>query len=129
MELPSFEGIKNSLTGSRKGKQCAVKDFSNQFYDSKGKAAGFHFIKFPSTPVWGRSRWCNLIRRQHKKDDFEVTRSTVVCEKHFSPEDINKVPGSTRWNFQEGLFFVIIQSNCLFHRSVVKWYRTCVKCL
>lgn len=107
MASSSLEGVPNPSADGRKGKQCAVKGCSNRFYDSTGKATGLHFFKFPATPVWRRTRWCNLVGRQHKKDDFQVTSSTVVCEKHFRPEDVKRVPGGTRWSLREGLFTLL----------------------
>ena len=44
----------------------------------------FSFLTDPKT----RKRWCNLIKRQHGKDDFNVTAATDVCSEHFRQEDI-----------------------------------------
>ena len=52
----------------------------------------------------GRKRWCNLIKRQHCKDDFFVTNSTVICSDHFKTEDIKKTLAG-RWDLVYGLSF------------------------
>ncbi|CAH3148951.1 unnamed protein product [Pocillopora meandrina] len=57
----------------KRGKQCAVYGCHNSYYNDKGLFAGYH---------------CNLIKRQHGKDDFNVTAATVVCSEHFRQEDI-----------------------------------------
>lgn len=36
------------------------------------------------------NRWCNLIKRQHGKDGFSVTKSTVIGSEHFKTDDIKK---------------------------------------
>ena len=50
-----------------------------------------------------RNRWCNLIKRQHGKDDFSVNSSTVVCSDHFEKEDIISKLGG-RWDLKKGKF-------------------------
>ena len=112
METKSVENSDSSLPKTRTGKQCAVKDCSNCFYDSQGNPTGLHFFKFPSVPLHRRTRWCNLIGRQHKRDGFEVTKSTVVCEKHFKKDDIKIAFGSRRWNLCEGLYFSVSLPLC-----------------
>ena len=71
----------------KRGKQCAVYGCHNSYYNDKGLFAGYHFFSFPTDPKT-RNRWCNLIKRQHGKDDFNVTAATVVCSEHFRQEDI-----------------------------------------
>lgn len=72
----------------RKGKQCAAFGCSNKFYGAGGLPSPLHFFHFPKDPK--KSRWCNLIKRQHGKDGFSVTNSTVVCSEHFRNEDVHK---------------------------------------
>lgn len=39
------------------------------FYGPDGLPTRYHFFKFPRDTSW-RNRWCNLIKRQHRKDAF-----------------------------------------------------------
>ena len=36
------------------------------------------------------------------KDGFAVTANTKICDQHFLPEDIVKVPGGKRWRLKDG---------------------------
>ena len=49
---------------------------------------------------------CNRIKRQHGKDGFFVTNSTVVCSKLFRKEDVRKSLRG-RWFLVPGLCFSI----------------------
>ena len=87
-------------TLKKRGKQCAVYGYRNCNYNDKGLSAGYHFFSFPTDPKT-RNRWCNLIKRQHGKDDFNVTAATVVWSEHFTQEDIiRKLSG--RWDLKKG---------------------------
>ena len=94
-----FDWIMSS--SKKRGKHCAVFDCNNSYYNDEGLFGGYHFFKFPTSPKQ-RNRWCNLIKRQHGRDGFTVTSSTVVCNEHFKQEDIvRKLSG--RWDLKKGL--------------------------
>ena len=85
----------------KKGKQCAAFGCSNTFYGPNGLPTSLHFFKFPKDTN-RRRRWCNLIKRQHGKDGFFVTDSTVVCSEHFRKEYI-RTTLTGRWELVSGL--------------------------
>ena len=88
-------------TSKKRGKQCAVYGCHNYYYNDKGLSAGYHFFSFPTDPKT-RNHRCNLIKRQHGKDDFNVTAATIVCSEHFRQEDIiRKLSG--RWDLKKGM--------------------------
>ena len=89
-----------STKTKRRGKYCAAFNCNNSYYDVDGQRTSYRFFKFPSN-VHQRNRWCNLIKRQHGKDDFFVTSCTYVCSEHFSQEDILKKL-SGRWELKKG---------------------------
>lgn len=88
-------------SSKRKGKHCAAFGCANSYYDANGHPAGLHFFSFPKD-VQRRNRWCNLIKRQHGKDGFFVSNSTVLCSEHFKKEDIQKKL-TGRWDLVKGL--------------------------
>ena len=79
-----FDWIMSS--SKKRGKHCAVFGCNNSYYNDEGLFGGYHFFKFPTSPK-RRNRWCNLIKRQHGRDGFTVTSSTVVCNEHFKQEE------------------------------------------
>ena len=76
----------------RRDKECVSFGCTNTEYLRNGTASGISFFKVPRKPSV-RSRWCNLMKRQHGRDSFHVTANTVICERHFKPEDIYRPPG------------------------------------
>lgn len=103
------------------GRECASFGCSNTQYLKDGRPTGLSFFKFPQKNPQ-RSRWCNLIRRQHGRDGFFVNNFTVVCEKHFRKEDIYKPPGGTRCRLKEGeepSIFTWLPSNQKPNRRVI----------
>ena len=99
-------------SSKRRGRHCAAFSCANSYYDAKGNATGLHFFSFPKD-VQRRNRWCNLIKRQHGKDGFFVTKSTFLCSEHFRKEDIRKTLAG-RWELVKGL-------KCLYRCFVVTW--------
>ena len=77
---------KGNSSSKKKRKQCVAFGCSNTFYGPNGLPSSLHFSKFPKDTN-RRRRWYNLIKRQHGKDGFFVTNSSVVCSKHFRKED------------------------------------------
>jgi len=77
----------SAASTKRKGKQCAAFRCSNAVYGADGSPTHFHFFHIPRNAKQ-RSRWCNHIKRQHGKDGFFLTNSTMVCSKHFRKEDV-----------------------------------------
>ena len=107
MDGPSRNLDKGNSSSKKKGKQWAAFGCSNTFYGPNGLPTSLHFFKFPKDTN-RRRRWCNLIKRQHGKDGFFVTNSTVVCSEHFRKEDIRKTL-TGRWElvsvcFQKTIF-------------------------
>ena len=85
-----------------KKKESSVPLFcSNTFYGPNGLPTSLHFFKFPKDTNRTR-RWCNLIKRQHGKDGFFVTNSTVVCSENFRKGDKRKTL-TGRWELVSGL--------------------------
>ena len=67
----------------RRGKYCVAFDCNNGYYGVDGLRTNYHFFTFPKS-VQQRTRWCNLIKRQHGKDGFLIKSSTVACSDHFT---------------------------------------------
>ena len=98
---PSRNLDKCNSSSKIKGKQCATFGCSNTFYGPNSLPTSLHLFKFPKDTN-RRRRWCNLIKRQHGKEGFFVTNSTVVCSEHFRKEDIGKTL-TGRWELVSGL--------------------------
>ena len=101
MDNPDTSKNSSSASSSNKGKECAAFGCSNTFYGPDGLRMRYHFFKFPKDTS-RRNRWCNLIKRQHGKDGFSVTDSTVICSDHFKKDDIKKTL-TGRWDLVKGL--------------------------
>jgi hypothetical protein len=97
------ENDANRKTGkqARRGKECVSASCNGTEYSRDGSLSNIHFFKFPCKPPL-RNRWCNLIKRQHGRDDFLVNEKSVICDKHFKPEDIYRPPGGTRHRLRQG---------------------------
>lgn len=84
------------------GKECVSAECGSREYYSDGTRTNIHFFKFPSkNPV--RNVWCNLVKRQHGRDGFKVTENTVICDRHFTVNDIYRPPGGTRSRLKQGI--------------------------
>jgi len=86
---------------ARRGKECAAVGCTNCEYQRDGTASGIRFFRFPTKPS-SRTRWCNLIKRQHGRDGFFVTANTVLCEQHFPAKVVYKPPGGRRSRLRQG---------------------------
>ena len=85
------EPKKKKLTS--RGKECAAAECNSFECYNDGSGSGLHFFKFP-TKGPKKARWCNLIKRQDRRDGFRVNHTdTMICEKHFKKEDIHKAIG------------------------------------
>lgn len=91
---------------ARRGKECAAFGCSNTEYLRDGKPSGLRFFRFLSKPS-SKHRWCNLIKRRNGRDGFCVTAHTVICEQHFTANDIIKPPGGSRSRLRDGKSLVI----------------------
>ena len=113
MDDPNTDQNSPSASSSSKGKECEAFGCSNTFYGPNRSRTPYHFFKFPEDMnMSGRKRWCNLIKRQHGKDAFFVTNSTVICSDHFKTEDIKKTL-TGRWDLlNERFVFLIVPCNC-----------------
>ena len=69
--------------------------------NNERKPTGNNFFDFPKEKFEIKD-WCNLIKRQDRKDGFKVTKSTVVCLKHFLPSNIQRPSGGTRHSLKKG---------------------------
>ena len=99
-------------SSKRRGRHCAAFSCANSSYDAKGNPTGLHFFSFPKD-IQRRNRWCNLMKRQHGKDGFFITKSTFLCSEDFKKEDIRKTLAGC-WELVKGLL-------CLFGCFVVAW--------
>ena len=80
------------------GRQCAAYGCDNRtFKEEEGNrvTSKISFFKFPDDANRVKF-WCSRIERVNGKDNFKVTKTTVLCEKHFRPEDIYRAPGGTK---------------------------------
>ena len=85
-------------------KECAAYNCSSRRYyiqNNERKPTGNKIFRFPKEKFEIKD-WCNLIKRQDGKDGFKVTKSTVVCSKHFFPSNINRPSGGTRHSLRKG---------------------------
>ena len=96
------ESIKRKLQSC--GKECAAAECNSYEYKSNGSVSGLHFLKFP-TKNPAKACWCNLIKRQHKRDRFRVSENTVMCEKHFRKHEIIKGAGGVWSRLGKGMVF------------------------
>lgn len=103
MDDPNTDQNNPSASSSSKGKEGPAFACSNTFYGPNRSRTTYHFFKFLKD-ISGRKRWCNLVKRQHGKDVFFVTNSTVICSDHFKTEDIKKTL-TGRWDLVKGLSF------------------------
>ena len=80
------------------GRSCAAAQcFSRQYTIVNGEQipTGISFFKFPTDKAT-ITLWCNLIHRRNNFDDFVVSDTTRLCEKHFKKDNIYRPPGGTR---------------------------------
>jgi len=112
--------ISSAASTKRKGKQCSSFGCSNSVYGAEGSLTHFHFFHIPRDAKQ-RRRWCNRIKRQHGKNGFFVTNSTVVCSKHFRKEDARNSLTGHRFLVPSLLFGICL---CL---TPVCWVKRSVK--
>ena len=62
--------------------------------NSSTKQKGLSFFGFPKDK-FKRQRWCNLIKRQHGRDNFDASKATL-CQKHFCDSDVTRGFGSSK---------------------------------
>ena len=96
------------------GKECAAAECCSFEYNSDRSRSGLHFFKFP-TKNPAKPRWCNLIKRQDRRDGFRVSENTVICEKHFRKHNIIKGVGVVRCKLRKGMIRVLEFMYCRFH--------------
>ena len=75
------------IDGGGRGTYCCVPQCKSASHDHDRKKTGIGFFKFPSNPDLRRT-WTTVIKKI-RKDKFEIKRTTVFCEFHFKPEEIN----------------------------------------
>ena len=100
------EGNRKRRKQRSRGKECAAAECSSFEYNSDGSRSGLHFFKFP-TKNPAKARWCNLIKRQDRRDGFRVSENAVICEKHFRKHDIIKGFGGVRCRLRKGMIRVL----------------------
>ena len=96
----SFVPVKKKKKKISLGRECCAYGCSSTFYNSDGLATGLHFFKFPQKNP-EKQLWCNLIKRQDGKDDFQVNLNTCLCYKHFLESDIRKT--MNQWRLIKGV--------------------------
>lgn len=96
---------KRRSTSTSLGKECVSFGCSNRNYNPDGSPSSFSFFKFP-TKNPSRNVWCNLVKRQHGRDGFKVTESTVICDQHFKESDIYRPPGGSRRRLKKGNVYI-----------------------
>ena len=111
----SFVPVKNKKKKISLGRECCAYGCSSTFYNSDGLATGLHFFKFPQKNP-EKQLWCNLIKRQDGKDDFQVNLNTCLCHKHFLESDIRKT--MNQWRLIKG----VVPSQYLYsvHSTAIK---------
>ena len=80
------------------GRQCAAYGCDNRTFKDEGGnriTSKISFFTFPDNTNRVKY-WCSRIKRVNGKDNFKVTKTTVLCEKHFRPEDVYRPPGGTK---------------------------------
>ena len=86
------------------GLQCAsfnCYSYSYNIIDQVRVLTKISFLCFPQEQS-ERNAWCNLIKRRENKDGFRISKSTRVCEKHFLPEKIYRLPWGTQKRLIQG---------------------------
>ena len=89
MDDPSTSQSSSSAFSSSKGKECAAFWCSNTFYGPDGLRTHYHFLSFLKTH--------REEKRQHGKDGFSVTESTVIFSDHLKTADIKRTL-TGRWD-------------------------------
>lgn len=84
-----------------RGKECVVPHCNSYEYNSDGSRNSLSFFTFPTHGA-KKKRWCSLIKRQDGRDGFRISKSTVICEKHFKESDLRKSLGGIRVNLNKG---------------------------
>ena len=113
------------FSSKRRGRHCAAFSRANGYSDAKGNPKGLHYFSFPKE-VQRRNRWCNLIKRQHGKDGFFVTKSTFLCSEHFKKR---RHPKNVGRSLGIGERFVIFACNlfcCCLESTVRKPLSRCL---
>ena len=97
--------VKKASKGNFKAVERSVQQLSVIVMNiSDGSVSGLHFLKFP-TKNPAKACWCNLIKRQHRRDRFHVSENTVICEKHFRKHEIIKGAGGVWSRLGKGMVF------------------------
>ncbi|XP_070559033.1 uncharacterized protein [Ptychodera flava] len=97
---PIPEGVTKKTRISR-GRQCCAFGCANTARDRQGNPTGIHHFRFPLKPPM-KDIWCSKICRKDGRDSFKVTKSTVICHKHFKKEDITVSLGAKIWKLKPG---------------------------
>lgn len=95
------------------GNQCAAfRCYAREYKVVSGQKmkTGLRFIHFPKDPK-EVAVWCNKIKRRNGKDGFKVSRRTVLCHKHFLPNQLKRAIGSARVNKEKGAVPVLFPWN------------------
>ena len=72
------------------GMYCCIPNCKSRTYDSDMNKTGISFFTIPQEPGLNR-QWKRIIgqyRRKGAGDNFEIKKSTVLCEFHFEAQDI-----------------------------------------
>ncbi|XP_078589448.1 uncharacterized protein LOC144869803 isoform X1 [Branchiostoma floridae x Branchiostoma japonicum] len=83
----------------KRGKICAAYGCSNTNYfviDGQEVLSKITMFSVPQKVLKDPrsiNRWASLLKRQHNKDGFTMNKHTVVCEKHFREDDVQRKSG------------------------------------
>ncbi|XP_045200154.2 uncharacterized protein LOC123554226 isoform X2 [Mercenaria mercenaria] len=91
---------------SSRGRQCAVYGCYNFQLLADGSKSDIHFFSVPQSVLVDkrkRDRWCCLIKRQHGRDGFEMSKNTRICHQHFLKDQIKVSLVNKIWTLKQGV--------------------------
>ncbi|XP_033732353.1 uncharacterized protein LOC117321864 [Pecten maximus] len=90
--MASRSSAKKSKAWEGRGAMCCVFGCSNRTYTKENELSQHPFFRIPSRVLKSpalKNRWCSLIKRQDGRDGFNLKPTTVICDKHFTAQEIH----------------------------------------